>query len=496
MKEKKIALISLYRGEINSVPPLALLYLATALKKFGQDAKIFHYSADSSEDLIQEIDKYKPSLVGMSVFTGYNNEQYVELSRRLKERDCKIVWGNAHPSLLPEQALREESIDFIVFGEGEETLVELFEKLDSPEKYHEIKGLGYKDGEGKTVINPKREFIDIDNYLIDWSLIDLEKYLRPYFSGRYKKVMVVTSSRGCPYNCQFCYNLVFNNRKWRAHSVEKFVANLKPIIKKHGIDAIRFLDDNFFVNKERAFEIVEKLGLPYFAESRTEYINEDFVNRLKKTKCQEIMFGFESGSDRIMKEVIQKGTGRKEVVNAVKCLKDSGIMISGSVVFGFPSETKEEYKQTMNYIVELLKINPNLAFTCGWFLPFPGVGLYNKAIESGFKPPERIGDWDKFDRWRSDYKMAWIDWDYEAAVKYSREMINLLALAYKRNIPVFKQILTWRIKHLNYSFPIDIFILAWLRNTYFSKKQSSVFSKTMNKILKAVVKKHNQKIHG
>lgn len=497
MNKKKVALISLCKGALNSVPPLALLYLATALKQKGHGSKILHYSSSDLDKVIQEVEEYKPDLVGMSVFTGYNNEQYVELSKDLKAKGYKIAWGNAHPSLLPEQALAEDFIDFVIFSEGEETIVELVEKMGEPAEYGSIKGIGYKDGNNRPVINPKREFVNIDDYMIDWSLIDLEKYLIPYFSGRYNRVMVVTTSRGCPHNCQFCYNLVFNNRRWRAHSVEKLVENLEPLIKKYNIDGIRFLDDNFFVNKERAFEIVERLGLPYFAEARTEYVNEEFVERLKKTKCQEIMFGFESGSDRIMKEVIQKGTGKAEVINAVKCLKGSGIMISGSVVFGFPSETKEEYKMTMNYIIELLKINPNLAFTCGWFLPFPGVGLYQKAIESGFKPPARIGDWDMFDRWRSDYKMAWIDWDYEQAVKYSREIINLLALTYKRNIPVFKQLITWRVKHLNYSFPVDIFIIAWLRNTYFSKKQNSFFGILMHKLLRTAVQfKNKTKAYG
>ena len=488
MRGKSVALISLCKGEVNSIPPLALLYLATALKKFGHEAKIIHKSAEDIEEAIKEVDEYKPALVGMTVFTGYNNKNYVELSRRLKAKNYKIVWGNAHPSLLPEQALAEPSIDFVVFGEGEETLAELTDKLDSPEKYSEILGLGFKDKKGKAIINQKREFINPDDYLIDWSLIDLEYYIQPYFSGRFQRVLVITTSRGCPHNCQFCYNLVFNKRRWRAHSVESLADNLKPIIKKYNIDAIRFLDDNFFVNKKRAFRLVRELGLPYFAEARTEYVDEDFVSELKKTKCLEIMFGFESGSERIMKEVIKKGSGKKEVINTVKLLKNSGITVAGSIVFGFPSETKAEYEKTMRYIVDLLEINPNLAFTCGWYLPYPGSGLYEEAKRRGFVPPAKIGDWDKFDRWKNNYKMDWIDWDYKEAVKYSRTIVNLLALSYKRNISLFKPILRKRVQSLNFSFPVDIYILNKLRNIYFANEHNSFLKKIVNKMLVRIIK--------
>lgn len=488
---KKIAIISLYADDVKGIPPLAPLYLATALKKNGYSVKIIHKNIKDVGRIITEIENYHPNLVGMSVFTGYNNKEYIQLSQKLKNKGYKIVWGNAHPSLLPEQTLREKCIDFIVIGEGEETLVDLMENLDNPEKYYFIKGIGFKDKYGKTVINKRRPFINLDDYLIDWSLIDIRDYLVPYFSNRYKQVLTVTTSRGCPFNCQFCYNLVFNRRTWRAHSAESVIGNLKPIIKEHKIDAIRFLDDNFFVDKERAFEIARGLGLPYFAESRVEFVDEEFVKNLKDTKCQEIMFGFESGSNRIMKDVVKKGTGTKEVINAVKLLKDSGIMVSGSIVFGFPTETNEEYKKTMGFIVDLLEINNNLAFTSGWFLPYPGTGLYEKAKELGFNPPDKTEGWDRFDRWRNDYEMEWINWDYKLPVKYSRRIIHLLAMSYKRNIPILKNILKWRVKNLNFFLPIDIYIFGKLRNIYLFRGDKNFVYRIIRRGVRKIIRIRN-----
>ncbi|MBU1131507.1 B12-binding domain-containing radical SAM protein [Patescibacteria group bacterium] len=488
MSNKKVALISLYSDDVKGIPPLALLYLATALKKNGHQAKIIHKNASESGAVIKEVKDCQPDLVGMSVFTGYHNKKYVELSRFFKNKGYKIIWGNAHPSLLPEQVLQEPSVDFVAIGEGEETLVDLLNKIDDEEKYSTIPGLGFKNKEGQAVINARRDFIGLDDYLIDWSLIDLEKYLLPYFSNKYKRTLILTTSRGCPYNCQFCYNLVFNKRKWRCHSVEKLVASLKPVIEEFKVDAIRFLDDNFFIDKDRAFKIVRELNLPYYASARVEYVDEEFVKNLKATNCQEIAFGFESGSDRILKEVIQKGMTTQNIVKAITLLKDSKIMTSGAIIFGVPSETKEEYHQTMKFIANLLEINNNLAFTCGWFLPFAGTGLYEKAKRCGFRPPVKTEDWDKFNRWSSSYTMEWLDWDYQKAVKYSRRFIHLLALAYKRNIPIFKTTLKKRVENLNFSFPLDIYILSRLRNIYLFSGDKNFVYRLIRRIIMNIIK--------
>jgi len=485
---KKVALVALCHDDAGGVSPLGLLYLATALKKNGFIPKIIFKKESEISRVEQEIEDFKPALIGMSVFTGYLNRKYVDLSKKLKTKGYLIVWGNAHASLLPEQVLKEPAIDFVIIGEGEETLVELTKNLGDKENYKNIAGLGFKDENGLIIINPRRNFGDMDEYLIDWSLINIEEYVVPYFSGKYQRTLAVVTSRGCPFNCQFCYNLVFNNRRWRAHSAEKLIANLKTVIKEYGIDAIRFLDDNFFVDKERAFAITRALNLPYWAESRVEFVDEKFVADLIETKCQEIMFGFESGSDRVLKEVARKGITTEDTARAVALLKNSGILVSGSVIFGLPTETKEEYKVTMRFIIKLLEINNNLAFTCGWFLPFPGTGLYETAKTMGFKPPEKTEDWDIFDRWKSNYEMPWIKWDYRQAVRYSRQVVHLLALAHKRNIPILKTILKKRVKNLNFFWPLDIYLFAKLRNIYMFNSQKNFITRFIKRIITFLIK--------
>jgi anaerobic magnesium-protoporphyrin IX monomethyl ester cyclase len=109
----KVALVGLYSENVEGYPPLGLLYIGTALKKNNNDVKIIHESAEKISSIVSEIERFKPELVGMSVFTGYHNTDYLELSKTLKRKGYKIVWGNAHPSILPEQTLQEGAIDFV-----------------------------------------------------------------------------------------------------------------------------------------------------------------------------------------------------------------------------------------------------------------------------------------------------------------------------------------------------------------------------------------------
>jgi radical SAM superfamily enzyme YgiQ (UPF0313 family) len=483
---KKVALLSLFSDYRTSMPPMGPMYLVTALNQRGHEGRIYHRDVTDLDATLDEIEAYGPDLVGMSVFTGYNNAAYVRAARRLKGRGFKIVWGNAHPTLIPEQVLASPFVDFVVLGEGEETLVELVDGLDDPAAHPGILGLGFNDAAGRPVINPARPFIDMDDYLIDWSLIEVEDYIAPYTDHGEPRTLNVTSSRGCPHNCQFCYNLVFNQRRWRGHSAEKFVENIQPVIDRYGVEVIRFNDDNFFVNKKRAFNIVRELGLPYRAEARVEYVDEKFVAELVETKCLEIMFGFESGSDRVLREVVNKGSTTGQIKRAVELLKDTGIFVSGSFIFGYPTETREEYHQTMEFIVELLDLYPNLAFTTGWFLPYPGTGLYDRAVEAGFRPPESLKEWDKFDRWRRDYEMEWIAWDYRTPVRYSRRLVNVLALSYVNNLPLFKRLFRWRVDRLTFRLPLDIWFFSWLRQVVIFSESRNPVHRLLRRMVRAV----------
>jgi radical SAM superfamily enzyme YgiQ (UPF0313 family) len=386
--DKMIVLIKINHPHYTFHPPQGLLYIADSLRKNGYEVRIFHINPNELTDsLIAEIVRLKPLYVGCSVFTGEMMRSYSRLCRKIKSSSqTPIVWGNAHPSMLPEDCLKEDYIDFVVIGEGEITSVELANYLQNgTPQLKDIQGLGFTDNSGNIIINPRKPFIqNLDDFKPAWDLIDVEKYLSPFHDS--KKALPISTSRGCPFDCGFCYNRAFNYCKWRAHSAEYIVSLVKELHQRYQIDGIITTDDNFFVDKKRAFEIVEKVGLPYYCETRANYFDEDFAEALHRTKCRAVLLGLESGSDRILKFINKKITVH-DIINAVSVVsKYSDIWISGSFIVAFPTETEEECRETMSLIVHLLDIKKEMGFTLGYFLPYPGSNLYHIAIEKGFTP--------------------------------------------------------------------------------------------------------------
>lgn len=447
-----------------NMPPLGLLYIGDALVKAGYKVKIYHLTNSEADTYADKIIQDDPLFVGFSVFTGNSMKAYVEMCKIIKKKSkIPILWGNAHPTLMSQQCLNEDYIDLICIGEGEETTVELAVALREKGDLSKIKGIGYKEN-GRIIINERREFIkNLDNYSLNWDLVDINQYIQPRWN--LKRVLPITTSRGCPYNCGFCYNQEFNKRKWRAHSIDFVVSHLKKIKDEHRLDGLLFLDDEFFVNKERAFEIVKRIGLPYYANARVEYVNDKFAVRLKDTNCKVIMFGLESGNNRVLKELVNKGSTVEDSINAVKLVsKYKDLEINISFIVAFPDEAFEEFRDTQRLAVNLIKIHPKMTIAVGFYLPVPGTSLFDLAIKKGFKPPIKTEDWQILDKWiGSKFKLVWIDWTTSKKCIQLRRDFLILSLLYKKNIPAIKNIMAWRLSSGNRLLPLDmcLIILFW-----------------------------------
>lgn len=440
-----IVLVKINKPEFMHIPPLGLLYVGDALKKAGFAVKLFHFSTLEIEEYAPRLVALKPLFIGFSVFTGDEMDSYIKTSRYIKTHsNTPVVWGNAHPSLLPEQCLNEDYIDFVVIGEGEITMVELAKALKEQAPVSSIKGIGYKGIGGRVCINERREFIkNLDDYSLDWDLVDIERYIKPYWE--LDRVLQFVTSRGCPHNCGFCYNLVFNKRRFRAHSAEKVVAEINRLKEKHDLQGVFFWDDNFFANRQRAFEIVSKVDLPYYAEARLDRFDEDFARKLAETRCRLLLTGAESGSDRVLK-LINKGATVADTMRATRLLtKYPSVRMSPSIIFGTPTETKEEYRQTIKMIIDMFEINKNLVFTTGFYMPFPGTDLYDLSKKMGFVEPARTEDWARMDRWTDKLEISWIDWGSAREFAKMRQRIQVLGILYRYNIPILKKLLKWRL---------------------------------------------------
>lgn len=442
--------------------PLGILSVGSALKKNGFLVKLININETEIEQIATEIAEENPEFVGLSVMTGMQTRHSAEFSKKLKDlnKQIKILWGGIHPSLLPEQCLNEDYIDFVIIGEGEETAIELAQAIQNKGNYKQILGLGYKD-QGQVKINPRRPLIsDLDQWRLDFSLLNMENYVYPL--GKYQRVIAYKTSRGCPYQCAFCYNHEFNQGKWRTWSIKTVIEDINYLKEKYKIEAIKFYDDNFFVNKNRALEILQAINLPSHVEVRIDVIDDALAAELQKLKIFDMLIGLESGSNRIL-ELIDKRFTVDRLKAGVEIIKKYNLHATYSFIVGLPTETKEEFQKTIDLMYEIFKIHPQAGFTLGVYLPYPGSRLYQFSLEHGFCPPARTYDWGEIDRFRKNFKSPWINAKKVWAI---RECFKIMSW----EIKILKKWFEFRVKHNFYLLPWDIYLVEFLADLAIGEK--------------------------
>jgi radical SAM superfamily enzyme YgiQ (UPF0313 family) len=392
-------------------PPSALLYVGGFLKQHGFHVRVHHVAEAQIEAVTASILHDSDVLfVGFSIITGVPVSSSHEASRIIKEKNPKIpvVWGGIHPSIMPEQCLQDSPVDYVVIGEGENTVLELANFLlhggtGDPRRIH---GLGFRSAEG-IVITPPRDFErDIDRFRQDWSLVDIKKYVRADNSFYF------ITSRGCPHNCGFCYNQQFNKRRWRAHSAEFVLRELSAIQQATGIRQVIFDDDNFFTDPRRGLEIIRRLkeiGIGcQWVEIRCDYINENLMRELANAGVDKLFLGWESGSAETLAR-ISKGIDRKCIEGAFRIIgKYPSIKIDASAIIGFPWETRKDIRQTVRLALKLFRLIPfRIQFNLGTYVPYPGSPILQETLPWRFSFPSSPDGWRRYDILSGQMTLPW-----------------------------------------------------------------------------------------
>lgn len=377
----KIALVSPSWGEmINSYPPLGLAYLAGVLEKSNHGVKIFDFGLEpdlQANIQARKILSFRPGVIGISSLT---NTYYsaIELAKSIKDKDknIPIVMGGPHPTIFPEETLQNLCVDFVVFGEGEHSLLELVNTLKD-KKFKKIKGLAFKDKQG-IKINPPRPLIkDLDDLPFPARhLLELDKY--PLRDTEGNLMATIMSSRGCPYGCTYCFKGIFG-RRYRIRSAENVVDELEQVKNKFGINSFYFIDDLFTFDKKRVFEIVRLiqkrgLNLTWQCLSRVDQVTPQMLKEMRKAGCNRIHFGIESGNEKILK-AINKQITIGQVKKAIKWCKKVGIYSKGYFMIGLPGDDKKTIKQTIDFSVKLASLGLDEAMF-SLTTPFPGSALW------------------------------------------------------------------------------------------------------------------------
>ncbi len=372
-----------------SLPPISLMYLSSYLKSKGLEVKILDGQVENMDEsaLSEVVRDYEPGFVGITCKTPmYAASQRV--ARVVKENfpGIKTVMGGVHPTVLPDETMKEELFDYVVRGEGEETLHELVLAEVAGQEMNRIPGLTWRRN-GRVVHNPDRPLpTDLDALPFpDLEGIPLNRYHQVPDAVFVEPIRVIITSRGCPYKCIFCSARQMSGYRYRARSAKNVVDEWEILVNEHGGRQVIVLDDNFSVNKQRAMDICSELierGLHkkavWTTACRADQVDLELCRKMKEAGCALISYGVESGTQRLL-DLIQKGTNLSTIRWAVNTARKAGLKVRGTMILGLPTETVEETKRSIALAKEL-KLD-----VCKFSIatPYPGTALYQVAMEEG-----------------------------------------------------------------------------------------------------------------
>ncbi|MEW6557342.1 MAG: radical SAM protein [Elusimicrobiota bacterium] len=406
--------------------PIGLLYVAQALLKKNIDVSFIHLGIDSPN-------KIKPEnylFVGISMLTGRMILDGLQAAKLIKNYNKKIpiVLGGVHPSLLPKECLQNELVDIVVIGEGDETVQELALSLLNKQDLSKVKGIAYKDTEKNIIVNPPRDFIDMNKLDFDLPYHLLGKNILQSYE------LPIHTSRGCPYRCSFCYSTAFHKRKYRAKSAEKVVDEIEYLYKKYNITSFDIgYEDEFFTNPDRNYEILKtilKKGLKIRWSSFCRFntfdnaitkLGTDFVDVIKKSGCDYLAFGAESGSQRLLDEIIKKDITVEQIIRTVNYLKNYKIPHRINFMCCFPTETQNDLNATFDIINKISYNNSSVLFGIHILVPFPGTPIFNLLKKDyAYKTPSTLEKWGEYNAPFTSYKkVTWLP------NKYAKMCFNL-----------------------------------------------------------------------
>ena len=330
------------------------------------------------------VNEFEPDIVGITVMTAaYGAAMNVAEIVKKHDPNISVIVGGPHPSLLPQETLRERCIDVVVREEGEHTMLEVVKCLEEEGRLKKILGISYKE-KGKIYHNPPRPLIeDLDS--LSFPARDLIYEKAAYDPNSFGFIF---TSRGCPYNCIFCSSHKIWGRRVRFRSAENVVAEINEIKRSFKTTFFRFNDDSFTVDKNRVFRICdllvkEKLGIKWMCDTRVDLLSRNLLQKMKEAGCIQVNLGIESGNPKILK-LIKKGITLEQARRAIKITKDVGVSSHAYFMMGFPGETYEQILDTINFMKKAKPTTSCLSIVT----PYPGTELYDIAKQQGLLPRE------------------------------------------------------------------------------------------------------------
>ncbi|MFQ5713596.1 MAG: B12-binding domain-containing radical SAM protein [Candidatus Scalinduaceae bacterium] len=364
-------------------PRYGIQLLSSELKARGFAVQLYAYSEPG---FIENIQTDKPDVIAYSCMSGEYNLLF-EINKRLKEKISFLsVWGGPHPTFFTD-IIFHENIDAICTGEGDHVFANMVEKLKNNSDYKTTPNFYFKGDNGQIVKNPHSKLLDIDSLeLPDFEIFELEG----------KELLTVFLSRGCPFNCTYCFNHKWKDihaddiysKKLRTMSVpfvrELFIKKIKPIIEKYGMKYVHFDDDVFPYGREWLENFSKmygaEIGVPFDINLHPLMVKDSNIKLLKKVGLFRVNIAIESGSTAIRKQVLNRNMTNEQILEAAKIIKGNGLLLHTQNITCLPRETWEDTKKTLELNI---KCKSDISVVSK-FVPYPGTRLASIAMEEGY----------------------------------------------------------------------------------------------------------------
>ncbi len=391
-------------------PPIGVAYIAAALRNNNHKVSIVdsvgldpEKSTYLGNKLIlrgitfEEVLNLIPEDTDLIGFSGMFSSEWTSLRPLVnmignKFSDKFFVGGGEHFTAAPELSLEQcKNLDAICLGEGEETLVEIANAIDSGSSWSNIDGLVIRNKNKFIKTNNRKRITNIDDIIKPaWDLVPLNTYLDlglSYGVNRGRSMPMI-ASRGCPFQCTFCSSPFMWGTRWVARDTKLLADEIEEYIEKYNITNVDFYDLTAIVKKSWIIEFCNELisrnlniswQLP--SGTRSEAIDDDVTPLLYKSGCRNMNYAPESGSERMLVS-IKKKVKLYKMLQSLKSAVKSKINVKINIIIGFPNETHKDIWMTLLYLIKFSKAGAH-DVSVGVFAPYPGSELYNDLVNKG-----------------------------------------------------------------------------------------------------------------
>jgi anaerobic magnesium-protoporphyrin IX monomethyl ester cyclase len=396
-------------SSLSITPPLGLAYVAGALEAAGHRVEVVDavvaapkrhtryfrgYLVGLGFDELASRIPVDSKVVGITALFTHEWPAIVQLVAAIKRRlpHVPVVLGGEHVTSMPELCLLTSEADYVVLGEGEETIVELVEALDAGMPHAELLGIGYRDGDDVT-INPRRErTVAIDDIARPaWHLIDLDTYHAHRWMGgmwSHRKSVPILATRGCPYQCTYCSAPNMWTPRWIPRDPKLVVDEIEHYYRDFGARNFPFQDLTAIIQRQWIIDFCTELlerGLDITWQmptgTRSEAIDAEVAGLLKRTGMISMAYAPESGSEETRK-LIKKKMKTDRMLESMRAAVEADLNVMVFMVIGFPHDTDDQIRENLEFFSTIAEIGINDA-AIGFYMALPGTQIFESLYDSG-----------------------------------------------------------------------------------------------------------------